>query len=102
MKIHSLHIVYQSYIFDVIYNIFKPFLNDMMKERIFFHGEDLESLHKHIEPKYLSQRYGGIHPDYNYNDWVNSCRRNEKIILEMKQLGYKDAELDAEMAEKNE
>ncbi|EFA03949.1 alpha-tocopherol transfer protein-like isoform X2 [Tribolium castaneum] len=94
MRIHALHIVNQSYVFDVIYNIFKPFLNEAMKERIFFHGDNLESLHKHIDPKYLPERYGGIHPDYDYEHWVDSCRKNSKIVEELKALGYKDSELD--------
>ncbi|XP_044266469.1 clavesin-2-like [Tribolium madens] len=94
MRIHALHIVNQSYVFDVMYNIFKPFLNEAMKERIFFHGDNLESLHKHIDPKYLPERYGGIHPDYDYEHWVDSCRKNAKIVEELRALGYKDSELD--------
>lgn len=95
MKIQALHIVNQSWVFDIVFNIFKPLLDDRMKERIFFHGQDYESLHQHIDPKYLPERYGGIHPDYNYNDWIDGFRRNGKIIKEMRQLGYKidDSEL---------
>lgn len=94
MRIHALHIVNQSYIFDVIYNIFKPFLNDAMKERIFFHGDNMESLHKHVDPKYLPEVYGGIHPDYDYQHWVDSCRKTPTIVDELRALGYKDSELD--------
>lgn len=59
-----------------------------MKERIFFHGEDMESLHQHIDPKYLPERYGGIHPDYNYNDWIDGFRRNKAVVKELRSLGY--------------
>ncbi|XP_018569342.1 alpha-tocopherol transfer protein-like [Anoplophora glabripennis] len=94
MKIHALHIVNQSWIFDIIYNCFKPFLDERMKSRIFFHGEDMDSLHQHIDPKHLPERYGGIHPDYSYNDWVNYFETNEKIRWELESLGYRDEPAD--------
>lgn len=59
-----------------------------MKERIFFHGDDMESLHKHIDPKHLPERYGGLHPDYNYNDWIEGFKKNEFIQKELASLGY--------------
>lgn len=92
LKIEALHIVNQSYIFDIIFNIFRPFLDDKMKERIFFHGDDRDSLHRHIDAKYLPERYGGIHPDYNYNDWIDNLRSNQKVVDELKGLGYTDSE----------
>nr|XP_023028323.1 clavesin-1-like [Leptinotarsa decemlineata] len=90
MKVHALHIVNQSWIFDMIYNIFKPFVDERMKEKIFFHGEDMESLHQHIDPKHLPEKYGGIHPDYDYKDWIKYFENNEKIRWELETLGYRD------------
>nr|CAH7741002.1 unnamed protein product [Callosobruchus chinensis] len=90
MKIHAIHIVNQSWIFDAVYNIFKPFLDNKMKEKIFFHGENMESLHQHIDPKHLPERYGGVHPDYCYNDWIKFFESSEKIMYELNSLGYKD------------
>ncbi|XP_028127985.1 clavesin-1-like isoform X3 [Diabrotica virgifera virgifera] len=104
MKIEALHIVNQSWVFDMCYNIFKPFLDDKMKERIFFHGEDMESLHRHIDPKHLPERYGGIHPDYNYNDWIEGFLSNDQIKKELTSLGYKykdDDESDSEVESKD-
>ncbi|CAG9864382.1 unnamed protein product [Phyllotreta striolata] len=99
MKIHALHIVNQSRIFDIVYNIFKPFLDERMKERIFFHGEDRDSLHRHIDPKHLPERYGGIHPDYNYNDWIVNFEKNENIVEELTSLGYSDYRIENENEE---
>lgn len=90
MKVHALHIVNQSWVFDTIYHIFKPFIDERMKSRIFFHGEDMESLHQHIDPKHLPARYGGIHPDYNYNDWIRWFETTPKIREELESLGYRD------------
>ncbi|KAJ8950104.1 hypothetical protein NQ318_017829, partial [Aromia moschata] len=92
MKVHALHIVNESWIFDMVYGLFKPFLDDRMKEKIFFHGDDMESLHQHIDPKHLPERYGGVHPDYNYRDWVENFEKNPQIRWELESLGYKDDE----------
>ncbi|KAJ8960655.1 hypothetical protein NQ314_006047 [Rhamnusium bicolor] len=94
IKIHALHIVNQPWIFDIVYNIFKPFLDERMKERIFFHGEDMESLHQHIDPKHLPERYGGIHQDYSYMDWIEYFENDPQILWELESLGYKDDKID--------
>lgn len=96
MKTHALHVVNQSWIFDIIYNCFKPFLDERMKSRIFFHGEDRESLHQHIDPKHLPERYGGVHPDYSYDDWVKSFESSDRVRWELESLGYEDLGSDNE------
>lgn len=39
----------------------------------------MESLHKHISPKYLPKEYGGIRPNYPYEHWFINLPKNEKI-----------------------
>lgn len=94
MKIHAIHIVNQSWVFDIIYNIFKPFLDERMKEKIHFHGEDMDSFHEHIDPKHLPERYGGVHPDYGYDEWVKFFESNAQIRYELESLGYRDDKED--------
>lgn len=48
--------------------------------QIYFHGQDFESLHSHIDPKFLPKRYGGMRPEYRYTDWIHSFLNNETII----------------------
>lgn len=88
MRTNALHIVNQGKAFDVIFQMFKPFLNQRMKSKIFIHGTDYTSLHKHIHPEHLPRRYGGTLPEYPYGEWMVNLVKNEKIINEMKQLGY--------------
>ena len=59
-----------------------------MKERIHFHGDDMESLHRHVDPKFLSKRYGGVHEEYSYNDWIDWFKSNDTILKELKSLNY--------------
>lgn len=88
MKVHALHIVNQSWVFDMVYNMFKPLLSNVMRERLFFHGDNMESLHQHIDPKHLPERYGGVHPDNNYNDWIEFFKKSDYVKKELKSLGY--------------
>ncbi|KAB0797137.1 hypothetical protein PPYR_08131 [Photinus pyralis] len=88
MRIECVHIVNQPWIFEMIFNFFKPFLNDQMRARVKIHGENMESLHEDIEPQFLPKRYGGVHPDYNYTDWIDYFNATEQIGKELKSLGY--------------
>lgn len=86
---YAIHIVNNSWIFDKIYNIFKPLLDNVMRSKIYFHGTDFTSLHKHINPDHLPERYGGIWPDYSYTIWFESLRKNIHVAKEMINCGYK-------------
>lgn len=59
LRVKAIHIVNQPKIFNVVFALFKPFLREKLRSRIFFHGTDRESLHKHISPKCLPPTYGG-------------------------------------------
>lgn len=84
----ALHIVNQNWVFNAAYNMFKPFLNSAMKERLFIHGSDMKSLHKHISSDHLPKRYGGVHDDYPYQLWLDKLIDNARIHTELGQLGY--------------
>lgn len=101
MKVSAIHIVNESWVFDMIFNMFKPFLGRRYREIMFFHGEDYESLHAHIDPKYLPLTYGGTRPEYGCAEWFESLSKNPDIISEMKSIGYKqyaDSNKDSEEA----
>lgn len=75
------------------FQIFKPFLNERMRERIFIHGSDMESLQKHVDKSHLPIKYGGEMPEFAYTSWLENLSKNEKVVEELKQLGYQfDAE----------
>lgn len=72
----------------MIFQIFKPFLNEKMRERLFIHGSDFSSLHEHVDKAHLPKKYGGEMPEYPYTKWMESLRKNESVRDELKQLGY--------------
>ncbi|EEB11402.1 protein C20orf121, putative [Pediculus humanus corporis] len=88
LKMHIVNIIFESKVFDLIYKLFQPLLSSKMKKKIFFHGNDLDSLHNHIQPKYLPKRYGGIRPKYKYDKWIEYVKISPNVIEELRSLGY--------------
>lgn len=88
MRTIAIHIVNQSWTFDAIFNMFRPFLNERMKERIFFHGTNYKSLHKHVARENLPIRYGGLQEECSHEPWLASLRKNPKVYKELESLGY--------------
>ncbi|XP_073987406.1 alpha-tocopherol transfer protein-like isoform X3 [Rhodnius prolixus] len=88
MKISAIHVVHESWVFEKIFTMFKPLIGNRYKEMLFFHGHDMKSLHKHIEPKYLPVVYDGIRPDYGYAEWFSSLSNDPRVVKAMCELGY--------------
>ncbi|XP_050072387.1 uncharacterized protein LOC126560472 [Anopheles maculipalpis] len=88
LRTSQIHIVNQGWVFDTVFQIFKPLLTEKMRQRLFFHGTDRTSLHKYIDPEALPERYGGTNPEYPYTYWLEHLSRVEQVVDELQQLGY--------------
>lgn len=62
LRLKAVHIINNSYLFNMLFSIFKPFISAKLRHRIFFHGRDMSSLHKHVDPAILRPAYGGTMP----------------------------------------
>ncbi|XP_043489510.1 alpha-tocopherol transfer protein-like [Polistes fuscatus] len=58
-RLKNIHVINQSYIFNMIYAIFKPFLSEKLRNRIHFHGTNREKLINMVGEKALPKEYGG-------------------------------------------
>ncbi|CAB3230631.1 unnamed protein product [Arctia plantaginis] len=63
IRVKAVHVINQPYIFNMLFAIFKPFMREKLRSRVYFHGTNMESLMKHVDPKVLRKRHGGLLPD---------------------------------------
>ncbi|XP_063236774.1 alpha-tocopherol transfer protein-like [Bacillus rossius redtenbacheri] len=58
-RLKAVHIVRQPYVFNMLFAVFKPFLQEKLRNRIHFHGTDWGSLHRQVVPGSLPRQFGG-------------------------------------------
>lgn len=87
-NIHAVHVVNQGWLFNLAYSIFSPFLDQEMKEKLFTHGKNFESLHQHINRANLPKRYGGEQDDSDNRAWFEHLKDNMAVIEDAKLNGY--------------
>lgn len=89
MRLKEVHFVKQPFLFNMVWQMFKPFVRDKLKKRMFFHGTKMSSLHSHIPPSHLPKNYGGEQPEIDYTsaDWYPTLLSNEQKIIEWNTYG---------------
>ena len=55
-----IHVVNHPRMFNILYSMIKPFLNDRVRDNIVFHGSDLASLHSEVSPALLPADLGWV------------------------------------------
>lgn len=90
LRVKAIHIVNQPKIFNLVFALFKPFFREKLRSRIYFHGTDRESLHKHISPKCLSPVYGGILEQQRVDgiQWYQLMKLCEQEYVAINSYGY--------------
>ncbi|XP_046401620.1 retinaldehyde-binding protein 1 [Ischnura elegans] len=90
LRLKNIHIVKQPYVFNIVFNMFKPFIREKLKSRMFFHGKDMPSLHKFISPECLPEDYGGSRPKIAYSgaDWYETIKSEVDYIKQWHNFGY--------------
>lgn len=90
LRLKEVHIVKQPFIFNMVWSIFKPFVKEKLKGRMFFHGSKMASLHKHMEPSHLPKNYGGELPEIDYSgaNWFPAIESHVEHIKKMNTCGH--------------
>ncbi|KAL4712922.1 hypothetical protein ACJJTC_011992 [Scirpophaga incertulas] len=70
-RLKEVHVVRQPMAFNIVWNLFKPFIREKLRNRLIFHGSKMPSLHKYIPASHLPADFGGELPriDYSAADW---------------------------------
>ncbi|XP_055923640.1 alpha-tocopherol transfer protein-like isoform X2 [Eupeodes corollae] len=91
LRVKAIHIVNQPKIFNLVFALFKPFFREKLRSRIYFHGTDRESLHKHISTKCLPPAYNGILEQQPVEaiQWYQLMKLCEKEYVAINSYGYK-------------
>ncbi|XP_014237787.1 clavesin-1 [Trichogramma pretiosum] len=89
LRLKEVHFVKEPFLFNMVWQMFKPFVREKLKKRMFFHGTKMSSLHKHMAPTHLPQNYGGELPaiDYTGADWYPTILNHEDWIKSMNSYG---------------
>ncbi|CAH1367982.1 unnamed protein product [Tenebrio molitor] len=98
-RVDVVHVINHSWALEMLLTIFKPFLHGKIKKKIYFHRSN-ESLHEHINPKYLPETYGGTQPNLDNNHWFDDLSKYETVRKELRSLGY-DPEIKKKIANRN-
>ncbi|XP_070394238.1 clavesin-2-like isoform X1 [Dermacentor albipictus] len=88
MRMKAVHIVRQSYAFDIIFALIKPFIKAKLAERIRFHGDNFEKLHEEISPKTLPEEYGGQGPPIDHDAFWKRLDAESKDFAAANRFGY--------------
>jgi len=91
LRLKALHVVNQPKIFNMVFAMFKPFLKEKLRNRIYFHGSDMSSFQKHITPDCLPTCYGGTLdiPKVRGDQWYELLRQCDKEYEAINSYGYK-------------
>ncbi|XP_026322396.1 alpha-tocopherol transfer protein-like isoform X2 [Hyposmocoma kahamanoa] len=94
LRIKGLYIVNQPYIFNMVFQLFKPFLKEKLRSRIIFMGNDRDALHKHISSKSLPECYGGTLsiPRVTGPQWLELLLMCDQEFAAINTYGYKNKE----------
>ena len=59
-RFKGVHLVHQPWYINIVLGVIKPFMKQKLRDRIHSHGEDYDSLHRHIDPQGLPDEFGGL------------------------------------------
>lgn len=90
LRIKAIHIVNQPKIFQIVFALFKPFLREKLRNRIYFHGTDRASLHNHMSAKCLPANYDGTlsEPRVNGDQWYELLLKCDVEYEAINSYGY--------------
>lgn len=75
IRFHGIHLINESWVFNVVLSAIWPFLSEKIQKRIACHGHSLASLHRHVDINCLPEDYGGLQDPLDHSSWVDVISR---------------------------
>ncbi|XP_073942087.1 alpha-tocopherol transfer protein-like [Choristoneura fumiferana] len=90
LRVKGLFVVNQPYLFNMIFQLFKPFLKEKLRSRLVFIGKDWEKLHQYVGAKCLPEAYGGTLsvPKVTGPQWLELLMMCDKEFSAISSYGY--------------
>ncbi|KAH7946144.1 hypothetical protein HPB49_020624 [Dermacentor silvarum] len=88
MRLKAAHHVRQSYAFNVLFALIRPFIKAKLAERLRLHGQNFKRLHEEISPKALPEEYGGQGPPLDPEECWKAVDADEDYIAACSRFGY--------------
>ncbi|XP_047506409.1 clavesin-1-like [Pieris napi] len=91
INIHAVHVVNYNWFISTFFSLFKQFIPTAAWARLHFHGYDMASLHKHIDPEYLPPEYGGqCQYVISTEEWLRKIDifKDDFMVQELRELGF--------------
>ncbi|XP_053208715.1 alpha-tocopherol transfer protein-like [Panonychus citri] len=85
-KLINLHVIYENRLTNLAYSLFKPFLDEKLKNRIIFHGHNLTSLYNYVPKSCLPASLGGTNIDYPWDHYNQQLESKKDQVLELWEL----------------
>ncbi|KAK7792962.1 hypothetical protein R5R35_002613 [Gryllus longicercus] len=89
LRVKAFHFINQSNLFDIAFNVLKPFLKEKLRSRLYFHGKSSKTLLDHVDPKLLPKQYGGeLEMHFDGGELVALFHLFETYFDELTKYGY--------------
>lgn len=88
LRFREIHIINESYLFDFIYALLRPFLSETIKSRIQCHGDNLTRVHEVVSPDILPSEFGGKLGPMSNEELYKSAVKREKMFQDLTTYGY--------------
>ncbi|XP_053206921.1 alpha-tocopherol transfer protein-like [Panonychus citri] len=80
--IQSAHLIYENRLTNMAFNLFKPFLSAKLRQRINFHGSNLETLYKFVPKSNLPPSLGGTNQEFSGEFYNNILDQHKQSVLD--------------------
>lgn len=85
----AIHVINNTSLFSILFSMIKRFLSKKMVDRIYFHGDNLESLHQYVSPNVLPREFGGTQGTFENENFYKSLLDSEEEFIQRNKYGYK-------------